>query len=258
MKAVFDLLPESIRHLWTTTQTFLLGRFGDEWAEVFRDVTSSYAERVWDLPASERSHHVFPFGLLAHSLDVMARVAETSLTIYGPLLGLLHDSGRVFDLQVFHQQDGEIWAPLLEPLVLFSHRGPHSVIWRPGRGLVRHENAGLSLLQVIVPPKLRDELADNLDFAYTAYCRRHDPKAPLYDNELLDQIGEVQRADSLSAAADRMRHRGENSPLEQRASPCAKGGRRLKNKRGPWGNPFGAMTRTPENALEPGKNPNGL
>jgi hypothetical protein len=133
----------------------------------------------------------------------MARTARISLTIYGPCLGLLHDCGRIFDLDITRKDGDERWAPLLEPLHSFSRRGDYRLAWRAGRGLVRHEKSGLSLLQVLVPSPFRSDLPE-LEFAYTAYCRRHDPSSPMYADELWDLVGEVHQADCQSAAAGRL------------------------------------------------------
>lgn len=236
-------LPGMIRDLRNSTLATCLSRYGEEWVEFFRSLVLSFTHWVWDLPASEKSHHVFPFGLLAHSLDVMGRTARNSPTIYGPCLGLLHDCGRVFDLEIV-LISGERWSPLLEPLLSFSRRAPYRIAWRQGRGLLRHEKAGLSLLQVLIPPPLRSELAEGLEYSYTAYCRRHDPSPPLYGDDLWDLVGEVQEADCQSAAASRTWPAPKADRNLARANPWG----RLENKRGVYPDPSGPKTGTPQNA----------
>jgi hypothetical protein len=238
-----ELLPEPIPHLQTSTLELCQERFGEEWIVLFRGLISSFAGWVWDLPASERSHHVFPFGLLAHSLDVMARTARISPTIYGPCLGLLHDCGRVFDFEIARKDGDERWIPLQESLHSFSRRGEYRVAWRAGRGLVRHERSGLSLLQVLVPSPFRPALAE-LEFAYTAYCRRHDPSPPLYAAELWGLVGEVHQADCQSAAAGRLKPDGKASGSPARAKAWG----RSENKRGVSPDPSGSRTGTFQNA----------
>jgi hypothetical protein len=247
-----ELLPGPLRDLRTAALKSCLVRYGEEWVGLFQGLISSFARWVWDLPASERSHHVFPFGLLAHSLDVMARTARVSPTIYGPCVGLLHDCGRLFDLDIARKDGGERWDPLLEPLHAFSLRGGYRVAWRAGRGLVRHEKSGLSLLRVLLPSPHRSELAGKLEFAYTAYCRRHDPSPPMYSDELWDLVGEVHQADCQSAAAGRPRP-ADHAP-ERPARANAWG--RLENKRGVSRDPSGLRTGTFQNAQNPG-NPSG-
>ena len=95
-----------------------------------------FALYVVDLPASERDHDAGPFGLLDHSLGV-ARAAvgelvrpsfrasedpaenyrEQPIWAYsGFVLGLLHDAGKVFDLEVVPKAGGPAWNPLEGPL----------------------------------------------------------------------------------------------------------------------------------------------
>jgi hypothetical protein len=65
-----------------------------------------------------------------------------------------------------------------------------------------------------------------LEFAYTAYCRRHDPSPPMYTDELWDLVGKVHQADCQSAAAGRLMKAGTASE-----SPAgAKAWGRLENK----------------------------
>ena len=124
----------------------------------------------WDLPASQAHHHSRPFGLLTHSLEVATYALEaftrsSSWWAKAPdpaqrhrmqerwrlgtaLAGVLHDTGKVFDLTVALSEPPATWQPLHEPLLTFllahqvAGRLPTPTLsWQPGRGM-RHETAG--------------------------------------------------------------------------------------------------------------------
>lgn len=121
----------------------------------------AFAERVHDLPASERHHHREPFGLLDHSLDVAEYAVRISLSeafvshaapnpedqefriprlrYASFLFGLLHDIGKILGLYV--KAGRETWNPLAETLYGFKlrHRLESAeVVWRAGRGSDAH------------------------------------------------------------------------------------------------------------------------
>src|SRR5262245_61916522 len=88
-------------------------------------ILAAFLPLAKDLPASERHHHAWPFGLVEHSLEValgtLARIADASrrsplvAPLVAPVLAvaLLHDLGKVFDVSPDHT-------------------------WRRGRGFLGH------------------------------------------------------------------------------------------------------------------------
>ena len=124
-----------------------------------------FALFVGDLPASDKDHDSGPYGLLNHSLEIAWQVVmeltkpgfkpspdpvaadrERPGWVYaGFLAALLHDVGKVFDVEV-NSGKGEggapsaIWNPRVQPLVAFlESRGmkaahPEHTKFRAGRG----------------------------------------------------------------------------------------------------------------------------
>jgi hypothetical protein len=121
----------------------------------------AFAERVYDLGASERHHHREPFGLRDHSLEaaeVALRIALSDafvdhvapspeeqefriprLRYAAFLFGLLHDIGKILGLRVHAGR--ETWNPFSESLSEFTLRHTRdkpTVTWRAGRGPDAH------------------------------------------------------------------------------------------------------------------------
>jgi hypothetical protein len=166
-----------------------------------------FALYIGDLPASERFHHRERFGLLDHSLEVAGGMlyemnegraqARTSghptspdeiLWARGAMgMGLYHDLGKVFDLEVEDPGSDLEWNPSREPLAFFKRRvgipflAPTPLLYRKGRGLERHEERGLALVARLVPVLEEDPLVDFLAQGLRAYVERrwNPPKGPL-------------------------------------------------------------------------------
>jgi hypothetical protein len=91
-------------------------------------ILAAFLPLAKDLPASERHHHAWPFGLVEHSLEValgtLARIADAARRspLVAPFLGpalavaLLHDLGKIFDVDGANQS------------------------WRRGRGFLGHSD----------------------------------------------------------------------------------------------------------------------
>src|SRR5262245_59422053 len=133
---------------------------------VIMSLIGAFACWVVDLPASERFHHHGRFGLLDHGVEVSLGAIlthkrdfewwrkDTGYSSFGftlrlvAYLGLLHDFGKVFDVEVKAPRSGEIWDPLREPLAFFKLRhgmkllDPTPRTYRPGRGVHAHEEKG--------------------------------------------------------------------------------------------------------------------
>lgn len=127
------------------------------------------------LPASETHHHSGAGGLLVHSLQcasAMVNLAEcTDLTqgqthqeahhnkprwiLAAFLTGLLHDVGKIFDMQVLSDKL-DVWNPSLESLLDWGRRlelERYHVHWCAGREHNRHAMRSLRLMyfQLLVP-----------------------------------------------------------------------------------------------------------
>ena len=133
------------------------------------------------LPASENHHHSGTGGLLVHSLQCAAAAVlmaeqkefnsassnkvnhnnKSKWLVGACLVGLLHDVGKVFDMNVI-SMGGEIWNPNKEALLdWLSHRqvGKYFVSWDPGRVHKRHELRSIRLIYAVL---VRNDLIDYL------------------------------------------------------------------------------------------------
>lgn len=163
--------------------------FSDPGGDLLTSVLAGFLPLVRDLPASERHHHSWPFGLVEHSLEValgtlaiistaahrsdpVARLVAPTLTV-----ALLHDLGKVFDVD------------------------PAFLTWRRGRGFLGHaDQAELTLTltpgEWVTPVKA---IADRYD---ARFRRPRLPEEPPLDF-LADAIG---RADGRSAWRGRIQN----------------------------------------------------
>ncbi len=163
--------------------------------ELVDRVLARLALLVFDLPASERHHHTGRFGLLDHTLDVAARTArelsggafqispdpavahrEGPLWAYaGVVLALVHDLGKILDLDVLAPGSAERWDPMSEPLVRFAERhgiretSPALYHYHPGRGMDGHEQATGTLMPLLLPPGVDAYLGARLGSVLAAF-----------------------------------------------------------------------------------------
>jgi hypothetical protein len=190
-----------------------------------RRLLRTLAVWVLDLPASESNHHAYPFGLLDHLLEVA--VAAAAPYAYWPgrslqttwwdhrvlrllaVTGLLHDLGKVFNVEVRDPGSGDLWDPLREPLVYFKARhglgifAPTPFRFVKGRGVKAHEEQGQALIPLVLPSMIRkdrvwEKAAEEIVAASEAYVRRYDPPG-IRRPAPMDYVADcVQRADALS------------------------------------------------------------
>ena len=180
---------------------------------------------VMDLPASESNHHSYPYGLLDHALEVglastlaCAKKAEHE-HIGGDLserawghrirlaarLGLFHDVGKVFSVEVRDKKSGDIWDPMNEPLAYFKARhelpilGPTPFQFVEGRGLNRHEEKGKKLLSRLIHPETSPTMSADIALAYDAYAGRYDRPTMPWPVPLPFIVQCVHEADGVSA-----------------------------------------------------------
>jgi hypothetical protein len=157
--------------------------------ELVDQVAARFALYVVDLPASERNHGSEPYGLLDHSLDVARsaarelvrpsfRVSEDPVENYreqpiwgyaGVVLGLLHDAGKLFDLEVVLPGAQAPWNPLSEPLAAYLRRsgrtrsGTESWKWKSGRGVNGHVWKTEAVAPLVIPIIARQFLGSRLE-----------------------------------------------------------------------------------------------
>jgi hypothetical protein len=187
----------------------------DELVPFFALLASRYAQWTWNLPASERHHHPFSFGLIIHAVETVERtVAVGRSTIMGlepewqkaaVAFALFHDCGRLLDVEVTDAA-GRVWDPFQESLVRFCGSGKTSFRWRPGRGLVRHEYRAQLLFPVLLP-ELELEIRKPLDDVWYAYFHRDRMPLDILGIYPFCVAGIVSWADQRSAQADRLRRK---------------------------------------------------
>jgi len=180
---------------------------------------------VMDLPASESNHHSYPYGLLDHALEVglaaaMAYAKKAEHEHFGGelseracghrirlavRLGLLHDVGKVFSVEVRDKNSGHIWDPMQEPLAYFKARhqlpilGPTPFHFVKGRGLNGHEKQGKKLLSRLLHPGTSPTMRADVALAYDAYAGRYDRPTKPWPEPLPSIVQCVHTADGDSA-----------------------------------------------------------
>jgi hypothetical protein len=192
------------------------------------DILQRFAGWVLDLPASENHHHAFPNGLFRHSLEVASYAVQDiqerwsrgpDSSILTPVdqahwlrvtfaLGLLHDCGKLLDIEVRLSGSGPCWDPLEESLAAFKGRHgvdalaptPHK--FRPRRGLTGHERKGVCLLPLLLAGARWNALRPPLSRAFTALAFRHQVPPHRFAAPLAYVAEQVHRADVRSAQQD--------------------------------------------------------
>lgn len=161
-------------------------------------VVFRFASYVVDLPASEGHHDALPYGLLDHSLEAALhatrelvrpsfRASEDPNLNYrdqprwafaGFVLGLLHDAGKILDLEVALPGERFPWNPLAEPLAAYLRRygerasGRASWTWRKGRGDAHTGRVG-EVSSRILPSRARLFLAHRWNLLLEVFGRSH-------------------------------------------------------------------------------------
>jgi hypothetical protein len=192
---------------------------------VISSILDATACWVVDLPASEKYHHRAPFGLFDHGLEVCLgallthkrdfewwrkRSDHSSFSFTTRLvtyLGVLHDIGKVFDVEVKAPRTGEVWDPLREPLAFFKLRHdmglldptPHT--YRPHRGVHGHEEKGRCLVPAIIHRSLKSPITPHVVSLYNFYTSRYDRPEPTVDTPEDRILQCVLEADRDSACA---------------------------------------------------------
>ena len=179
----------------------LLVQSGGTCPNLLNDVLARFLPLARDLPASERHHHRWPFGLLEHSLEVAlgtltrisvaARQSDLVARLLAPTLAvaLLHDLGKVFDV---------------------DPGCPMGRSWRRGRGFLGHpDQAGLIL--TLIPKEWAAPVWAIADRYDTRFRRPRPPEDPPLDFLAVA----IARADGQSAWQGRIQHPNHGQYLRQ-------------------------------------------
>jgi hypothetical protein len=159
----------------------------------------AFARWVAMLPASENNHHSHDFGLLHHSLKVaflfldrlrrplnFSRVEDLPekdrrpWILAGMAAALLHDCGKLFDMEVRALPSAKVWDPMKEALAAFVRRNvtqesfDFKINFVVGRGLKGHEAKGRALIPVILPPSFACDLTRKTLAVYDACVSHHE------------------------------------------------------------------------------------
>ncbi len=223
-------------------------------AELVDETAVRFALYVGDLPASERNHHSGPFGLLDHSLDVALRaVRELARPSFRPsedpvanhreqpiwafagfVLGLLHDVGKLLDLEVFATAEGPAWDPLAEPLTTYLARYGRGSSesgmrrWKVGRRLHGHDRKAPPLAPLVLPPRTLQFLGKRLAVLLEAFERSYETgKEEWGANPAVRVAGAVRRADQVSSGEQIQEQ------VQERAQESAASRARLEVQAGP-------------------------
>lgn len=207
----------------------LIGIPREDRPELVDQVAHRYASFVVDLPASEKSHDRAPYGLLDHSLQVARaatrelvrpgfRVSEDPAANYreqpiwaysGFVLGLLHDVGKVLDLEVVLPGGGGVWNPFSEPLARFLTRAgrtssdPETWHWTKGRGMNRHVWKTEALVPLVLPDRSVHFVGFRLPQLLQTFCEAYKTGREDWGRGPAGRVvAAVRRADRAHAAGD--------------------------------------------------------
>lgn len=185
------------------------------WPEFVVDTVVNYAMWCQDIPASESYHHTGKRGLLLHSLDVAIyamRLRRNAILppntppeevihreivwVYGVFLcALLHDSGKINDLDIeLHQEggEGERWSPVMGAITR-----PYRCRYHKARQYSTHQYMGHTLLTQLLSSDAMLAISSDKALFHTMVEYLSGHKNP--DN-VIEQI--VTQADAASVAQD--------------------------------------------------------
>jgi hypothetical protein len=224
----------------------LIGDFTrDEKRELVDRVLVRFALWVVDLPASEKHHDSGPFGHLDHALrvahSVVQAISHSTLRlshdpvldarerppwIYaGFLAALLHDTGKLFDLEVSSPDGKEEWNSPLEPLAAFLgrhglRRTPKERLrFLPGRGLKAHREKLRAFLPLIPTRESQAFVGKRLFRIADAYTAPGElpPHVPEAAREIAALLKSWDREESIQARAEEA---PKPSPPEKEPAPA--------------------------------------
>jgi hypothetical protein len=152
----------------------------------FAQLGETYAKWVDELPGSERYHHAHPHGLIVHAAEtvewafaIRGDLMDTFMPVWHEVLltvALLHDCGRLFEVEVEDPHDEVFWDPLRQPLALFREtrylEPGYPVRWRSGRGLQAHEDRFFDLVPLLLGGEVGMEFLSALSRTWSRYLDR--------------------------------------------------------------------------------------
>jgi hypothetical protein len=228
-----ELLSEPARRRhWTTLREDLWDLPPGEQAGLMDQLLIRFAAWVGDLPASERFHHARDYGLLDHSLEVAAHAtralsdrsfpgwedagaseSDRRAWHYGAFVcGLLHDVGKVHDLEVRATPNADPWSPIVEPLAEYLARhgltrtGPSLRHHLAGRG-VAHQWRSPHLYLGLLPVEARRFLGRRFVLLLDAVEGVRSPARWISSEPAAQIVKAIHRADIESARSDDGRKR---------------------------------------------------
>ncbi|KTT49737.1 relaxase [Pseudomonas oryzihabitans] len=159
-----------LENIWQRTS---LSR--EQFASLYRDPLTHYADLVQQLPASENHHHAYVGGLLDHGLEIVAYALKIRQNYLLPIGAppesqaaqaepwsaaiaygaLLHDLGKIaVDIEVV-LEDGEPWHPWHGPIAR-----PYRFRYVKGREYKLHGAASALVYTQVLPRHVLDWLSD--------------------------------------------------------------------------------------------------
>jgi len=241
------------RQVLAEVEDLLVGLPKGERRDLVTRTAIRFALYAVDLPASERDHDSRPFGLLDHSLAVARaaagelvrpgfRVSEDPAENYreqpiwaysGFVLGLLHDAGKILDLEVRHEAGGPAWNPQAESLAAYLTRlgrrrsGPESWHWKKGRGTRSYVEALPALVPLLVPAPAKSRLGSRLGRLIQGFRGSCDLGREVWARDPAGRVvsvvrhwdQELSRAGGAPSRAPEAEHRAEASPAAVAAGP---------------------------------------
>ena len=187
-------------------------RFSPRGSLLVNQVLARFFPLVYDLPASERHHHSWSFGLVDHCLEVAlatlfkispaARRNAKVADLIAPtiVIALLHDLGKLFNVVIEETGASRRWDPLVEPLSSFRRR-PARLRWHPGRGHAIHSGQK-TLIHMFTPAEWRFPVL-TLSTVYESRFQRYQ----VQEQPPFDYLANViAQADGKSAWHGRLQH----------------------------------------------------
>ncbi|HVE43103.1 MAG TPA: TraI domain-containing protein [Planctomycetota bacterium] len=218
------------QYLCQSIRDLMLGIPREERGDYVDRLLLRFALFVVDLQASEQHHNARPYGLLDHSLEVACQVAykvgrpvfrvsedpaeqyrEHPRWQYAAMVcALLHDVGKVLDLDVATPDGKDRWDPHAEPLAQFCARnglketGPRFWSYRTGRGLRFHAWHGPMVFPLVLTPKITAYLGHRLALLSDAMIAETLDRAPEATHPVAARVAKViHDADIEASKADR-------------------------------------------------------
>lgn len=195
--------------------------------KVFRYVIKEFLGQFWDMPASEKHHHSLPWGLVQHSLECACVEAEQwmgqivysdqgtrssertrkgqPLSILGGFLtGLFHDSGKIFDYQMYYRDPSTMvyrfnpfQGGILDFILTHPNQERIKTAWTVGRGSI-HKRRNLFMFMSMLPRDMTkmvpmDTVMEIVDKLLSYEALNSDRMSVAADVSVADDLAELQK-----------------------------------------------------------------